>query len=155
MFLGGVANESCNSKSLSANVSSEGRTLGAIGRGFLVLLGVADNDTDSDLDYMLRKITGMRIFEDEQGKMNLSLKDVDGELFGCFAIHIICQYKKRQPTEFYRSRKTYFSKKMYLEFIKRCKDMGFKTEEGEFGADMQVSLVNDGPVTIIMDSTQR
>lgn len=140
---------------LSANVSSEGHTLGAIGRGFLVLLGVADNDTDSDLDYMLRKITGMRIFEDEQGKMNLSLKDVDGELLVVSQFTLFANTKKGNRPSFIEAGKPDFSKKMYLEFIKRCRDMGFKTEEGEFGADMQVSLVNDGPVTIIMDSTQR
>ena len=96
---------------LSANVSSEGRTLGAIGRGFLVLLGVADNDTDSDLDYMLRKITGMRIFEDEQGKMNLSLKDVDGELLVVSQFTLFANTKKGNRPSFIEAGKPEFFQK--------------------------------------------
>lgn len=139
----------------SAGVTSEGRTLGAINRGFLVLLGVADGDTDADLDYMLRKITGMRIFEDEQGKMNLALKDVGGELLVVSQFTLFANTKKGNRPSFIEAGSPDFSKEMYLEFIKRCRAMGFKTEEGEFGADMQVTLTNDGPVTIIIDSTQR
>lgn len=139
----------------SASVTSEGRTLGAINRGFLVLLGVADGDTDADLDYMLRKITGMRIFEDEQGKMNLALKDVGGELLVVSQFTLFANTKKGNRPSFIDAGSPDFSKEMYLEFIKLCRAMGFKTEEGEFGADMQVALTNDGPVTIIIDSTQR
>ena len=139
----------------SASVTSEGRTLGAINRGFLVLLGVADGDTDADLDYMLRKITGMRIFEDEQGKMNLALKDVGGELLVVSQFTLFANTKKGNRPSFIDAGSPDFSKEMYLAFIKRCRAMGFKTEEGEFGADMQVALTNDGPVTIIIDSTQR
>lgn len=139
----------------SASVTSEGRTLGAINRGFLVLLGVADGDTDADLDYMLRKITGMRIFEDEQGKMNLALKDVGGELLVVSQFTLFANTKKGNRPSFIDAGSPDFSKEMYLEFIKHCRAMGFKTEEGEFGADMQVALTNDGPVTIIIDSTQR
>lgn len=139
----------------SAGVSADGRTLGTINRGFLVFLGVADADTEADLDYMLRKITGMRIFEDEQGKMNLSLKDVGGELLIVSQFTLFANTKKGNRPSFIEAGSPDFSKEMYLEFIKRCRSMGFKTEEGEFGADMQVTLVNDGPVTIIIDSTQR
>lgn len=139
----------------SASVSTQERQLGAIGHGFLVFLGVADTDTKDDLDYMIRKITGMRIFEDEQGKMNLSLQDVSGELLIVSQFTLFANTKKGNRPSFIEAGAPDFSKKMYLEFISRCRALGFKTEEGEFGADMKVSLVNDGPVTIIIDTAQK
>lgn len=142
-------------RAASASVSAEGRQLGAINRGFLVFLGVSDEDTQDDLDYMIRKITGMRIFEDEQGKMNLSLKDVGGELLIVSQFTLFANTKKGNRPSFIEAGAPDFSKKMYLEFISRCRALGFKTEEGEFGADMKVSLVNDGPVTIIIDTAQK
>lgn len=139
----------------SASVSTQERRLGAINHGFLVFLGVADTDTNDDLDYMIRKITGMRIFEDEQGKMNLSLQDVNGELLIVSQFTLFANTKKGNRPSFIEAGAPDFSKKMYLEFISRCRALGFKTEEGEFGADMKVSLVNDGPVTIIIDTAQK
>lgn len=139
----------------SASVSTQERQLGAINHGFLVFLGVADTDTNDDLDYMIRKITGMRIFEDEQGKMNLSLQDVNGELLIVSQFTLFANTKKGNRPSFIEAGAPDFSKKMYLEFISRCRALGFKTEEGEFGADMKVSLVNDGPVTIIIDTAQK
>lgn len=139
----------------SASVAIEGKIHGAIDKGFLVLLGVADSDTEEDLEYMIKKITNMRIFEDENGKMNLALKDVGGQLLIISQFTLFANTKKGNRPSFIEAGAPDFSKKMYLEFIKRCRDLGFKTEEGEFGADMKVSLVNDGPVTITLDSAAR
>lgn len=139
----------------NASVTINGNVVGSIGKGFLVLLGISDNDTEEDLSYMVKKITNMRIFEDENEKMNLALKDVGGELLIISQFTLYANTKKGNRPSFIEAGAPEFSKKMYLEFIRRCREQGFKTEEGEFGADMKVSLLNDGPVTIILDSTQR
>ena len=138
-----------------ASVTIDGNVAGSIGKGFLVLLGVADSDTNEDLEYMVKKITNMRIFEDENEKMNLALKDVGGELLVISQFTLYANTKKGNRPSFIEAGKPDFSKEMYLEFIKRCRALGVKTEEGEFGADMKVSLLNDGPVTIMLDSAQR
>lgn len=140
---------------LNASVAIDGEISGEIGKGFLVLLGVSDDDTNDDLEYMLKKITNMRIFEDENEKMNLALKDVGGEILVVSQFTLFANTKKGNRPSFIEAGAPDFSKKMYLEFIRRCRELGFKTEEGEFGADMKVSLVNDGPVTIMIDSAQR
>lgn len=139
----------------NASVAIDGQIAGAIGKGFLVLLGISDQDTDEDLEYMIKKITNMRIFTDENDKMNLSLKDVSGELLVVSQFTLYADTKKGNRPSFIEAGAPDFSKKMYLEFIRKCRELGFKTEEGEFGADMKVSLLNDGPVTIILDSVQR
>jgi len=138
-----------------ASVTIDGITTGSIRKGFLVLLGIADSDTNEDLEYMVKKITNMRIFEDENEKMNLALKDVGGELLVISQFTLYANTKKGNRPGFTEAGTPDFSKEMYLAFIRRCRDLGFKTEEGEFGADMKVSLLNDGPVTIILDSAQR
>ena len=139
----------------NASVAIDGQIAGAIGKGFLVLLGISDQDTDEDLEYMIKKITNMRIFTDENDKMNLALKDVGGELLVVSQFTLSADTKKGNRPSFIEAGAPDFSKKMYLEFIRKCRELGFKTEEGEFGADMKVSLLNDGPVTIILDSVQR
>lgn len=138
-----------------ASVSVENEVIGSIGKGFLVLLGVSDSDTEADLDYMIKKITNMRIFKDENDKMNLALKDVDGQLLIVSQFTLYADTKKGNRPSFIEAGAPDFSKKMYLEFIHRCRTLGFETQEGEFGADMKISLVNDGPVTITLDSIQR
>ena len=137
-----------------ASVDVNDETIGRIGRGFLVLLGVANEDTDEDMDYLVKKITQMRIFEDEAGKMNLSLKDVGGEILIISQFTLFASTKKGNRPSFTEAGAPDFSKEMYLKFI-ACRDCGIHTEEGEFGAHMMVSLVNDGPVTITMDSKQK
>ena len=134
-----------------ASVDVNDETIGKIGRGFLVLLGVANEDTD----YLVKKITQMRIFEDEAGKMNLSLKDVGGEILIISQFTLFASTKKGNRPSFTEAGAPDFSKEMYLKFIAACRDCGIHTEEGEFGAHMMVSLVNDGPVTITMDSKQK
>ena len=148
-----------------ASVDVDNETIGSIERGFLVLLGVADDDTEEDMAYLVKKITQMRIFEDmdyycdviidEAGKMNLSLKDVDGELLIISQFTLFASTKKGNRPSFTEAGAPDFSKDMYLKFIAACRDCGIHTEEGEFGAHMMVSLVNDGPVTITIDSKQR
>lgn len=138
-----------------ASVDVNDETIGKIGRGFLVLLGVANEDTDEDMDYLVKKITQMRIFEDEAGKMNLSLKDVGGEILIISQFTLFASTKKGNRPSFTEAGAPDFSKEMYLKFIAACRDCGIHTEEGDFGAHMLVSLVNDGPVTITMDSKQK
>ena len=138
-----------------ASVDVNDETIGKIGRGFLVLLGVANEDTDEDMDYLVKKITQMRIFEDEAGKMNVSMKDVGGEILIISQLTLFASTKKGNRPSFTEAGAPDFSKEMYLKFIAACRDCGIHTEEGEFGAHMMVSLVNDGPVTITMDSKQK
>lgn len=135
-----------------AQVDIRGETIGKINQGFLILLGVADSDTDKDLDYLVRKITNLRVFEDADGKMNLSLSDVNGALLVVSQFTLFANTKKGNRPSFIEAGAPDFSKAMYMKFISRCKDLGFQTEHGEFGADMQVSLTNDGPVTILFDT---
>lgn len=138
-----------------ASVKIDGEIRGQIGRGFMILLGVAKDDGKEDLDYLVRKIAGMRIFEDENGKMNLSIGDVEGELLIISQFTLFADTKKGNRPGFSNAGLPEPSKAMYLEFIKRFRDLGFTVGEGEFGADMKVSLINDGPVTIMMDSKNR
>ena len=138
-----------------ASVDVDDKAIGSIGKGFLVLLGVADEDTEEDLSYLVKKITQMRIFEDAAGKMNLSLKDVNGELLIISQFTLFASTKKGNRPSFTEAGAPDFSKTMYLKFIQACRECGIHTEEGEFGAHMVVSLVNDGPVTITIDSKQR
>lgn len=136
-------------------VTIEGTVRGEIGRGFVVLLGVAKEDTKEDMDYLVKKISGLRVFEDNEGKMNLSLKDVNGELLVISQFTLFANTKKGNRPSFIDAGLPEASKAFYLDFIQALRSMDFKVEEGEFGADMAVELVNDGPVTIIIDSKNR
>lgn len=128
---------------------------GEIGRGFVVLLGVAKDDTKEDMDYLVKKIAGLRVFEDEEGKMNLALKDVNGELLIISQFTLFANTKKGNRPSFIDAGFPEPSKAFYLDFIQAFRSLGFTVAEGEFGADMAVELVNDGPVTIIIDSKNR
>ncbi len=138
-----------------ASVSVGEKVIGKIGTGFLVLLGVEDSDTEEDLSYMIKKVTQMRVFEDENDKMNLSLRDVGGALLIVSQFTLFANTKKGNRPSFTAAGAPDFSNKMYLRFIDQCRSLGFQTEHGEFGAHMKVALVNDGPVTIMLDSKQR
>lgn len=135
-----------------ASVEVERQIVGKIGRGLLVFLGVCDADTQADVEYLAQKMMGLRIFEDEAGKMNLSLGDIRGELLvvSQFTLYGDCR-KGRRPS-FDGAGKPKHAKALYEALIRACRDGGFKTEHGIFGADMQVSLQNDGPVTLLLDS---
>ncbi len=135
-----------------ASVKVDGKIVGEIGKGLLVLLGVGKEDTETDLDYLVNKVVGLRIFEDENEKMNLSLMDIKGELLVVSQFTLFGDVRKGKRPSFTESASPEFAEEIYLKFIDICKNMGIRTEKGIFGADMKVSLVNDGPVTILLDS---
>lgn len=138
----------------SASVSIEGKTAGAIGPGFLVLLGVAPEDTQEECDFLLDKILGLRVFEDEAGKMNRSLCDRGGALLvvSQFTLYADCR-RGRRPS-FTGAARPETAVPLYERFLAGARQAGVPTECGEFGADMLVSLENDGPVTILLDTDE-
>ncbi|MDR6302099.1 D-aminoacyl-tRNA deacylase [Mesonia maritima] len=139
-----------------AEVKISAQTSGKINKGLLVLIGIEPEDSSEDISYLCRKITTMRIFSDENGAMNLSLKDIDGEalLISQFTLH--ANTKKGNRPSFIRAAKPETAIPLYENFIQEFENyLEKKVQTGEFGADMQVSLINDGPVTIFMDSKER
>ena len=137
----------------SSSVKVDNEVIGAIGKGFMVLIGVADGDTKEIADKMIDKMIKLRIFEDSEGKTNLSLNDVGGELLlvSQFTLYVDC--KKGNRPSFIKAGNPTFANEMYEYIIDKCKTyQGLKVEKGEFGADMKVELINDGPFTIVLDS---
>lgn len=137
---------------LNANVKVNGDTVGKIGKGLLVFLGIGEDDDNKDLEYMVEKILGLRIFEDTNSKMNLSLLDVEGEILVISQFTLYGDVRKGKRPSFSSSARPEMAESMYNKFIAMCKERGIKAEEGIFGADMNVELINDGPVTILIDS---
>lgn len=139
---------------LNASVKVDGKTIGEIEKGLLVFLGVGEGDTEKDLKYIADKCIGLRIFSDEEDKMNLSLTDVGGQMLviSQFTLYGDCR-KGRRPS-FTSSMEPVKAKEMYESFIKYVEETGIKAAHGEFGADMKVELINDGPVTLMLDSTK-
>ena len=135
-----------------ASVTVEGKVIGAIGKGFMVLIGVCNEDTREIADKMIRKMINMRIFQDENDKTNLALADVDGELLlvSQFTLYADC-HKGNRPS-FIKAGSSDLANELYEYIISECKKQVPKVEKGEFGADMKVSLINDGPFTIVLDS---
>lgn len=127
---------------------------GTINRGFLVFIGVSDEDTTEIADKMTKKLLGLRIFEDENGKTNLALKDVEGELLLISQFTLYADCKKGNRPSFIRAGKPDAAEEMYQYIIKKCKEEIPVVECGIFGADMKISLLNDGPFTIILDSDE-
>ncbi len=138
----------------NASVTIEGRVKGKIEKGILVLLGVCDADTDADIKWMADKIIGLRIFSDENDKMNLSLSDVNGGLLIVSQFTLFGDCKKGRRPDFTSAGKPDFAREMYNKFTEYCRTRTDVVETGEFGADMQVSLLNDGPVTLILNSKE-
>jgi D-tyrosyl-tRNA(Tyr) deacylase len=136
-----------------ASVSVDGKTIGAIKKGFLVLIGVSDSDTKEIADKMVKKLLGLRIFDDENDKINLSLSDVGGELLLISQFTLYANCKKGYRPSFTDAGAPDMANEMYQYIIEKCKEQ-FHVETGEFGADMKVSLQNDGPFTIILDSAE-
>lgn len=136
----------------SADVKINGETAGAIGRGFMVLIGVSDSDTKEIADKMVKKLIGLRIFEDEQGKTNLSLDSVGGALLLISQFTLYADCRKGNRPSFIRAGKPDRAEEMYEYIIAKCKESVETVEKGSFGADMKVSLTNDGPFTILLDS---
>ena len=139
----------------SAKVEVDEKVIGKINKGLLVLIGVEDADTKEDLEWCVKKLIGMRIFSDEEGKMNLSLKDVNGGILAVSQFTLHASTKKGNRPSFIKAGKPEFAKSMYQEFIRLLQTEIPEVEQGEFGADMQVSLCNDGPVTLTMDSKNK
>ena len=137
-----------------ASVAIDGEKVSEIGKGFLVLIGIGDSDTKEIADKMIKKLIGMRIFEDDQGKTNLALADVKGELMLVSQFTLYADCKKGNRPSFIRAGKPDFANDMYDYIVKCCKEQVEIVGTGEFGADMKVSLLNDGPFTIILDSDE-
>lgn len=137
-----------------AKVVVDGKTTGEIGKGFLVFIGVSNEDTKEIADKLVKKLLGLRIFADAEGKTNLALEDVNGELLLVSQFTLYADCKKGNRPSFIRAGAPDFANEMYEYIIAKCKESGVKTETGIFGADMKVSLVNDGPFTIIYDSEE-
>ncbi|MCI8914909.1 MAG: D-tyrosyl-tRNA(Tyr) deacylase [Lawsonibacter sp.] len=135
----------------SASVTIGGRVNGAIERGFLVLLGVGPEDNEAVCDKLAEKVCNLRVFEDENGKMNLNLEQVGGALLVISQFTLYADTSSRRPG-FSRAAKPDLAVPLYERFLDQCRRRGFSVEHGEFGADMQVASVNDGPVTILFDT---
>lgn len=136
----------------SASVEVERKTVGRINKGFLVLCGITHEDTEKNADVLARKLCNLRIFEDKNEKMNLSLKDVKGELLiiSQFTLYADSMSSGNRPS-FIAAARPEKAEPLYNYFLKKCEEEGIHIEKGIFGANMQVSLLNDGPVTIILE----
>lgn len=135
-----------------ASVTINGTVNGKINNGFLVLLGIQSTDSKQDVDYLVKKVTNLRIFSDENDKMNLSLKHVNGELLIVSQFTLYANCKEGNRPSFVEAAKPDIAIPLYEYFVSECKKIIPVVETGIFGADMKVDLLNDGPVTIIMDS---
>jgi len=139
----------------SASVTVENEVIGAIGKGFLVLIGVAETDTEEIADKMLKKMLQLRIFEDENGKTNLALNDVEGELLLVSQFTLYADCRKGNRPSFINAGKPDLANHLYEYMIAKCKEaISTNVQTGSFGADMKVALVNDGPFTIVLDSEE-
>lgn len=138
----------------SASCTVDGQVTGNIGNGFLVLVGIADSDTWQIADKMVKKLIGLRIFGDSDGKTNLALKDVDGELLVISQFTLYADCRKGNRPSFIRAGKPEFANEMYEYILTACKKEIPVVERGIFGADMKIDLLNDGPFTVILDSDE-
>ncbi|MBE6718616.1 MAG: D-tyrosyl-tRNA(Tyr) deacylase [Ruminococcaceae bacterium] len=137
-----------------ASVKVDGKTVGEIGKGFLILVGVAKCDVEDDSVAMAEKISKMRIFEDENGKMNLSLFDVGGSVLAVSQFTLCADCRRGNRPDYMNAAPPIEANRLYELFVSEMRKKGIKTETGVFGADMKVSLLNDGPVTIVLDSEE-
>lgn len=139
----------------SAEVRVDDKMVGRVGKGLLVYLGVGKEDTVSDIEYMAEKVSGLRIFEDENGKMNLSVKDIEGEILAISQFTLYGDVRKGKRPSFSDSAAPDKGEELYNQFIRRIQGIGIRIEKGIFGAHMMVDYVNDGPVTILLDSKKQ
>ena len=139
-----------------ASVTIEGKVKSAIQKGYLILLGVCEEDTPEDVEWLVRKVIGLRVFDDENGVMNRSIMDVEGEILVISQFTLFASYKKGNRPSWLRAAKHETSIPLYNEFCDKLSDsLGKQVGTGEFGADMKVELLNDGPVTICMDTKNK
>ena len=139
-----------------ASVTIDGNTKSDIGEGFLILLGICEEDGEEDLEWLVKKVVGLRVFNDEQGVMNRSIMEVDGEALVVSQFTLYASYKKGNRPSWFRAGSHEHSIPLYEAFCRRLsEEMGKPCGTGEFGADMKVELLNDGPVTICMDTKNK
>lgn len=138
----------------SSSVTVEGETVGQIGKGFMVLVGVSAEDTDKDVRYMADKVPNLRIFEDAEGKMNLSLRDVGGSILAVSQFTLYGDARGGRRPSFIQAARPEQANALYEQLVAAWREQGVAVETGRFRTEMQVALVNDGPVTILMDSTK-
>ncbi len=136
----------------SSKVTVDEEVVGNINNGLLVLLGVTHDDTSKDVDYMVDKVTNLRIFEDENDKMNLSLKDINGEVLAVSQFTLYGDCRRGRRPSFSDAARPEVANPLYEEFVKKIRDLGINVSTGKFGAHMMVDLINDGPVTILLES---
>ncbi|MGX7058477.1 D-aminoacyl-tRNA deacylase [Vagococcus humatus] len=135
-----------------ASVSVDNQVLSSIPQGLMLLVGVKEGDTKEEADYLIKKISQMRIFEDEEDKMNLSIADVKGEILSISQFTLLANTKKGNRPSFTRAAKPEEANELYLYLNEGLREKGIPVYEGQFGAHMEVSLINDGPVTIVLDT---
>lgn len=135
----------------SAQVEVDDKIVGKIERGFLILLGVTHHDTKEEVEYLVKKVCHMRVFEDEQGKMNLDLKQVNGKLLVVSQFTLYADCRSGNRPSFTQAADPNRAEELYEYFCKQCQENGIVVEQGIFGADMKVELINDGPVTIVLE----
>lgn len=138
----------------SASVTIDGEVVGKIGRGFLILLGIGPNDTSRECQYLAEKALGLRIFTDENDKMNLGLEAVDGEVLVVSQFTLYGNCRKGRRPNFTDAADPVLGNQLYEEFLAHCQRLGYPPQHGRFGASMEVASVNDGPVTLILDTDQ-
>lgn len=137
-----------------ASVSVEGNVVGKIGKGYLLLVGVSNDDTQEIADKMIEKVSRLRIFEDENGKTNLSINDVGGEILVVSQFTLYADCRKGNRPSFTNAGAPALAEALYEHILSRCEELFKNTQKGIFGADMKVSLVNDGPFTVLLDSNE-
>ena len=137
-----------------ASVKVDGNVVGKIDKGYMVLIGIAEDDTKEIADKMIKKMIGLRIFEDENGKTNISLKDVSGELLLISQFTLYADCKKGNRPSFVKAGAPDMAERLYEHFMERCRNYVAVVEKGQFGADMKVELLNDGPFTLMLESEQ-
>ena len=135
-----------------ADVSVENKITGAVGKGYVVLLGVEEGDSEADAEYMAEKITGLRIFEDNEGKMNLSITDIGGEILSVSQFTLLADARKGRRPSFVKAARPEEANRLYQCFNQKVRERGIKDAEGIFQAEKLVKINNDGPVTILLDS---
>lgn len=139
-----------------ASVTIDGKLHSSIGRGFMVLVGVSDDDTADDLEYVVQKCVNLRVFDDENGVMNRSILDVGGEILAVSQFTLLASTRKGNRPSYIKAARHELAVPMYEEFCRMTSTLtGHETRRGVFGADMKVSLINDGPVTIVIDSKNK
>lgn len=139
----------------SASVTVDNKVIGKVGKGYMLLVGFTHDDSIEDIDYIARKIANARLFTDENGKINLSIKQVQGAILSISQFTLYASTKKGNRPGFEAAQKPELAKENYHYFNEKLRSYGIEVQTGQFGADMDVALVNDGPITIIYDSNQK